>query len=80
MPLSPSHEIMSYDTSFLVLYIPGPLELRERQGPPKEADTPLLGLGLMALLPGMPGMIRKGTSEATRQGSSLLFCCYFTKK
>lgn len=60
MPLSLSHELMSYDTSFLVLHIPCPLELRERQGPPKEADTPLLGLGLMALLPGMPGMVRKG--------------------
>lgn len=59
MPLSPSHELMSYK-SFLVLYIPDPLELRERQGPPKEADTLLLGLGLMTLLPGMPGMVRKG--------------------
>lgn len=51
---------MSYDKSFLVLYIQDPLELMEKQGPPKEADTLLLGLGLRALLPGMSVMVRKG--------------------
>lgn len=60
MPLSPSHELMSYEKSFLVLFIPDPLELRERQGPPKEADTLFLRLGLKALLLGMSGMVRKG--------------------
>lgn len=51
---------MSYDKSFLVLFIPDPFELRERQGPPKEADTLFLRLGLKALLLGMSGMVRKG--------------------